>query len=402
MPQATITKWVDALCRRASYDKAIALLNDRVRQFPDERWAADLLAQVRLKAQQGTRVVSLGADGFDDDDADFIDDLDEAGDEWSLEDVEPGAAINAPAVEAAETQDDVDAEPESGVEELQIEDESSDSEFDAGELDLLPDDGDEWADLDVTVSEVESKAIAWDEGEDPTPPVDPEILGSGRMELERRARISAARLIPEIEWLRRDLPLIQEILAYHRCHSKTIAALRDLIPLWGVLPSELRTAFQLRIYWAECDHFHRGWNSSDELAAVTWQNISWGLSLAIVRHLGSDDVDETTDWLHSCFDDWVRWHIKGRYHPTFHSYLVSLLSHLDAQEQIIGHRLPAYIDFDLFAEEAEPLSGTPLWRALDDFGLFPKRLVRPCNYSDNELAKFGEELPRYVFIKGQP
>lgn len=401
--QNTLQTWVDFLCRRADYEKAVTLLGDHIRRFPADRWAEDLLERVRRKAHQVELVASLDGDLFDEQDADFLDDLDEAGDEWSLEEIEPAVSSKTSVAEVSMGQDQELEVPESCEEDLEAGGQPTGSEFDASELDdLIPADGDEWADLDGTVSEVEFEALTWEEGDDPTLPVDPEVQGSGRIELGQRARSAAARLIPEVEWLRRDLPLLQEILAHHQCNTKTIAALRSVIPLLDVMPSELRTAFKLRIYWSECDHLHRGWNSHGELAAVTWQNISWGLSLAIVRRLVSDDIDEISDWLESCFEDWNKWHVKGRYHPTFHSYLVFLLNHLDAQEEVIGHKLPSYLDFDLFSHEEDSVPGSLLWRAIDDFGLFPKNTERRCAYTESELAGLGANLPAYVFTKGKP
>lgn len=396
----SITRWVDALCRRSEYEKAAALLGDHLRLFPDERWAAELLAQVRRKAQQSELAARLSADAFDGEDAEFIDGLDEDGGDWSVEDLEPQAKVAASLPDAvAEQVAGGDPDPNAETDEFSLAEEPAEVDFDASDLDLLSSDGDAWAELDGTVSDVEFDAAGWEEVEDPTSPVDPEVLGSGRIELERRARISAARLAEGVEWLHRDLPVLQEILTYHQCHPKTVAALRHLIPLLDVSPSELRTAFNLRIYWAECEAFHRGWNGSDELSSVTWQNISWGLSLAIVRYLGTEDIDEIADWLHSCFEDWTRWHIRGRYHPTFHSYLVFLLDHLDKQEAIIGHRVPAYLEFELFAEQSDALPGSPLWQSLEAFGLFPKNLERPSCYSVHELGNIGVELPGSIKAK---
>lgn len=447
--QHAITKWVDVLCRRGEYIKAISLLSERVSQFSDESWATDLLERVRLAEQQSALMAKVSIDGFDGGDLAFIESFENGDDEWTAEDIEAGVILNVHsditipdsegnaknlvlnAVEIKISSDSAQVineriapglflDGENGSEQVVSFEEQSDSgrenitdrveevpahdeddfidgtdltsvepdfeaDFDSEELDLISEDADAWADVDVGISEVEFEGVSWSEGEDSTLPIDPEVLGSGRIEIERRARIQAASLILDVEWLRRDLPLLQEILAFHHCHSKTIGALRDLIPRFEVKPFELKAAFELRIYWVECEHFHRGWNSVDELAAVTWQNISWGLALAIQRHLGSSDLDEITDWLSSCFDDWTDWHIKGRHLPSFHSYLVYLLSHLDSQEEITGQRLPAYLDFDLFSESDEAFPGSPLWREFESYGLFSKRLERRSCYTDREI-----------------
>lgn len=394
MNQHTTARWVDALCRRGDSAQTVALLKERVARFPDEAWAIELLGRVLIKVgqvdegigylhratriQRATSTALAGDDRIDAADLDFL--SEEAGEDeaWHFDDFEPKAESASPHAQDAassstneastSTPDDSEVDRETlGLES------SDDPLLEDEDLESLIGDPEEWADADGSVSELDFEAFIWEDDDNDEPvPVEPRVPGSSRILLASRARQFAARLIERAEWNRRDLPLLAEVLEYHLCHHKTLAALDNMLVSQCMSPVELRTVFDLRLYWAESEVFRRGWSRDGVMVAMTWPNISWGLALAVVRYLNTDDLDEVADWLDSCIDDWGHWHAKSYFHPSFLSYLVHLLNHLEEQEAVLGQPLPAYIAFEMFEEEVSDAPGSPIWRSMDDYGLHPK------------------------------
>lgn len=187
-----------------------------------------------------------------------------------------------------------------------------------------------------------------------------------------RARQVAARLAAEADWSKRQLPVLVEILAVHKSHGKTIAALKRLLLEDGVTPEELAIMHELRLKWGG-GGYNRDYRRNE--ATDGWPNVSWQQALRLLRCLNVDNADELILFIDDCFDDWC--HDEGllQAYPAFVYYLDRVIENANGTTFVTAERVAPFVDYSLFPDEdgyydTWRVHGTKLPHHLQIEGLF--------------------------------
>lgn len=187
-----------------------------------------------------------------------------------------------------------------------------------------------------------------------------------------RARQVAARLAAEADWSKRQIPVLVEILAVHKCHGKTITALKRLLLEDDVTPAELAIMHDLRLKWGG-GGYNRDYCRNE--ATDGWPNISWQQALRLLRCLNVDNADELILFVDDCFDDWCRDEGLLKAYPKFIYYLDRVIENANGTAFVTAERVAPFVDYSLFNDEdgyydTWRVHGTQLPHHLQIEGLF--------------------------------
>lgn len=173
-----------------------------------------------------------------------------------------------------------------------------------------------------------------------------------RLTVQEKAEGVAAGLAHEAGWLRKDMDVLTEVLAHHKSHGKTIAALRHLLVDKEVTPGELMTLHEIRQLWGG-----GGYNRSyyGVKAKDGWSMVSWPLALSLVRQLRTDSAEEILLFVEDCFEEWSESPKQLSSFPIFVNYLGYVIEHMERVSLSCGQSMPAYIDYDFFEENDDGL-----------------------------------------------
>lgn len=173
-----------------------------------------------------------------------------------------------------------------------------------------------------------------------------------RLTVQEKAEGVAAGLAHEAGWLRKDMDVLTEVLAHHKSHGKTIAALRHLLVDKVVTPRELMTLHEIRQLWGG-----GGYNRSyyGVKAKDGWSMVSWPLALSLVRQLRTDSAEEILLFVEDCFEEWSESPKQLSSFPIFVNYLGYVIEHMERVSLSCGQSMPAYIDYDFFEENDDGL-----------------------------------------------
>ena len=196
------------------------------------------------------------------------------------------------------------------------------------------------------------------------PPTSKELPVSRLTHLER-ARQVASRLASEVEWGKRDIPILVEILAYHKCHGKTITALRTLLIEEEVTPAELAVLHDLRMQWGS-GGYNRVYNGNK--ARDGWPNISWQLALRLARVVRADNAEEILLFVDDCFEDWCDTPGLLYAYPIFIHYLDRVIDSMHRSYVYRDVDSPPFVDYRLFPDDEDEYSGWRLNKTKFQFG----------------------------------
>lgn len=198
-------------------------------------------------------------------------------------------------------------------------------------------------------SDIDWQEYALDEDLIDTADEDPvEEVTVSRLSILERARQVAARLAAEADWSKRQLPVLIEVLAVHKSHGKTIAALKRLLLEDDVTPAELAIMHDLRLKWGG-GGYNRDYRFNE--ATDGWPNLSWRQALRLLRCLNVDNADELMLFVDDCFDDWCRDEGLLQAYPKFVYYLDRVIESANDTAFITAESVAPYVDYSLFPDE---------------------------------------------------
>lgn len=392
-----VLQQAEQLFRAGRRRAAIDLLEEHMAESPGDRQAASVLGRIYVNNSQPDRAafwlkhaLQIGhAAGvahtspsekpsdsnamLDQDDLAFMsaNDAGESECDFSDEYGLSGVIAKNETVKAGSKQQEVEAQadaPQSVFVEEQVsaspEDSSSHSPFSEDDLatiedlSLITQDPEE----ELTVVATKQPDIEWQDYAFDDPAIDPvesdllEELPASRLTDFERARQVASRLASEVEWGKRDMTILVEILAYHKCHGKTIAALRTILIDEEVTPAELAVLHDLRLQWGGAG-YNRVYNGNK--ARDGWPNISWQLALRLARVVRADSAEEILLFVEDCFEDWCDTPGLLYAYPIFIHYLDRVIDSMHQSSVYRDVDAPPFIDYRLFPDDEDEYSG---WR----------------------------------------
>lgn len=237
------------------------------------------------------------------------------------------------------------------------EDDIEDSEDDQDAETLFP--GWDWGELDEFDPEDDEEV-----NDDPAHlTIDP---AHERIALHDKSQRAAARIIKDANWEREaGLPVLTEILVHHRCHPKTIGALRELTIEHRVEPEMLRTLHEIRSAWRS-HGYNRVYSAFG--ARDGWANLPWGIALHITETLGVQSGSEVMEFCEVCFNDWCE--VGFSEFPIFAYYLNFVVSTIDSPFADTIHAAPD-IARAMLTDRGEQydLPGNPVDQDLEYYGI---------------------------------
>lgn len=236
-------------------------------------------------------------------------------------------------------------------------DEDSDLEEDQEVETLFP--GWDWGELDEFDSEDDEEV-----DDDPTRlTIDP---AHERIALHDKSQRAAAKIIKDANWERdAGLPVLTEILVHHRCHPKTIGALRELTIEHRVGPEMLGTLHEIRSGWRS-HGYNRVYSAFG--ACDGWPNLPWGIALHITETLGVQSESEVMEFCGVCFKDWCE--VGFTEFPIFAYYLNFVVSTIDSPLADTIHAAPDTARAMLTDRgEQYDLPGNPVDQDLEYYGI---------------------------------
>lgn len=187
-----------------------------------------------------------------------------------------------------------------------------------------------------------------------------------RIALYDKSQRAAARIIKDANWEREvGLPVLTEILVHHRCHPKTIGALRELTIEHRVDPEMLMTLHEIRSAWRS-HGYNRVYSAFG--ARDGWTNLPWGIALYITEALGVQSDNEVMEFCGICFNDWCE---AGFIEfPVFAYYLNFVISTIDSPIADAIHVTPD-IARAMLTDRGEQydLPGNPVDKVLEYYGI---------------------------------
>lgn len=187
-----------------------------------------------------------------------------------------------------------------------------------------------------------------------------------RIALHDKSQRAAARIIKDANWEREaGLPVLTEILVHHRCHPKTIGALRELTIEHRVDPEMLRTLHEIRSAWRS-HGYNRVYSAFG--ARDGWTNLPWGIALHITEALGVQSDNEVMEFCGVCFSDWCE--VGFIEFPIFAYYLNFVVSTIDSPLADTIHAAPDTARAMLTDRgEQYDLPGNPVDQDLEYYGI---------------------------------
>lgn len=187
-----------------------------------------------------------------------------------------------------------------------------------------------------------------------------------RISLHDKSQRAAAKIIKNANWeLEEGLAILTEILVYHRCHPKTIGALRELTIEHRVEPEMLVMLHEIRSAWRSYG-YNRVYSAFG--ARDGWANLPWGIALNITETLGVQSENEVMEFCEICFYDWCE--VGFTEYPIFAYYLSFVVSTIDSPLSDTIHTAPE-IARAMLAERGEQydLPGNPVDKDLEYYGI---------------------------------
>lgn len=186
-----------------------------------------------------------------------------------------------------------------------------------------------------------------------------------RIALHDKSQRAAANIIKDANWEREEgLPVLTEILVHHRCHPKTIGALRELTIEHRVEPEVLRILHEIRSAWRS-HGYNRVYSAFG--ARDGWANLPWGIVLHITETLGVQSENEVMEFCEVCFNDWCE--VGFTEFPIFAYYLNFVVSTIDAPFADTIHTAPDIVRAMLTDRgEQYDLPGNPVDQDLEYYG----------------------------------
>jgi len=187
-----------------------------------------------------------------------------------------------------------------------------------------------------------------------------------RIAIHDKAERAAAKIVKDANWEREEgLPVLTEILIHHRCHPKTIGALRELTIEHRVKPEMLMMLHGIRSAWRSYG-YNRVYSALG--AHDGWTNLPWGMSLHITETLGVQSEHEVMEFCELCFDDWCE--VGFSEYPIFAYYLNFVVSMIDSPLVDTIYTAP-YISRAMLTDRGEQydLPGNPVEKDLEYYGI---------------------------------
>ena len=196
---------------------------------------------------------------------------------------------------------------------------------------------------------------------------DPGGETSAGLTYEDRAKQEAARLAAEVGWDRSELQPLIEILTQHRCHAKTIGAIRALLMEEHATPAELDLLVELRGIWATYGFNRVYWGDQTKDG---WQNLSWQMGLMLVRTLNCQYSDEALLFLTNTFEEWSYDTNLITIFPNFKHYVFHILNGVDQGSPWWIQRMDNHDNQGHYASSASSeMINIPAYQLLEDYGL---------------------------------
>lgn len=196
---------------------------------------------------------------------------------------------------------------------------------------------------------------------------DPGDSTTASLTYEDKAKQEAARIGAEAGWDRSEIDPLIEILSHHRCHAKTIGAMRALIRDEAVTPGELRLLQELRAIWVSHGYNRVYWGDS---TGEGWQNLSWQMGLALTRTLNSDHSEEVLIFFEDAFEDWSSDSSLITLFPNFRYYLLDVLNTFTPEEPWWLQQMPKRDVYEVYSsKQATEILNIPAYKLLEEYGL---------------------------------